>query len=169
VSTRSNTHILLSLTAKLCFDVAAAYAAQWRSCSQLSQQQQIAPESCEICRPDPQQATVLAFITHLILPARPPVCLACAAACHLSPAAAACLRREHPGQYQNLSCMRSNAMKYLPNYFRKGQLEKLFFLFPVSCYFCCYVHYMRDVTSLPSCLSCCGLSAYESTSGRLSW
>jgi tRNA (guanine-N7-)-methyltransferase len=28
--------------------------------------------------------------------------------------------------------MRSNAMKYLPNYFRKGQLEKLFFLFPVS-------------------------------------
>ncbi|WIA18882.1 hypothetical protein OEZ85_003555 [Tetradesmus obliquus] len=42
----------------------------------------------------------------------------------------ACLRREHPGQYQNISCMRSNAMKYLPNYFRKGQLEKLFFLFP---------------------------------------
>lgn len=30
-----------------------------------------------------------------------------------------------------MSVLRTNAQKYLPNYFRKGQLEKLFFLFPV--------------------------------------
>lgn len=45
---------------------------------------------------------------------------------------AGCLRRENPGQYQNISVLRHNAMKYLPNFFRKGQLTKLFFLFPVS-------------------------------------
>ena len=42
------------------------------------------------------------------------------------------LRRENPGQYQNVTCLRSNAMKYLPHYFEKGQLTKMFFLFPVS-------------------------------------
>ena len=40
------------------------------------------------------------------------------------------LRRDHPGEYQNISCVRANAMKNLPQYFEKGQLEKLFFLFP---------------------------------------
>ncbi|KAL2642175.1 hypothetical protein R1flu_009762 [Riccia fluitans] len=40
------------------------------------------------------------------------------------------LRVKHPGQYENISCLRTNAMKYLPNYFEKGQLEKMFFLFP---------------------------------------
>ncbi|KAF0298794.1 tRNA (guanine-N(7)-)-methyltransferase [Amphibalanus amphitrite] len=40
------------------------------------------------------------------------------------------LRAQHPGQYQNVACLRSNAMKYLPNFFRKGQLTKMFFLFP---------------------------------------
>ncbi|XP_046740659.1 tRNA (guanine-N(7)-)-methyltransferase isoform X2 [Diprion similis] len=33
----------------------------------------------------------------------------------------AALRLQHPGQYQNIACLRSNAMKYLPNYFQKGQ------------------------------------------------
>ncbi|CAD7696831.1 unnamed protein product [Ostreobium quekettii] len=42
----------------------------------------------------------------------------------------AALRQQHPGQYTNISCVRSNAQKYLPNYFRKGELEKMFFLFP---------------------------------------
>jgi len=42
----------------------------------------------------------------------------------------ASLRLEHPGQYGNVSCVRTNAMKYLPHYFRKGQLTKMFFLFP---------------------------------------
>merc|ERR1712098_242581 len=28
------------------------------------------------------------------------------------------------------ACLRANAMKYLPNFFRKGQLSKMFFLFP---------------------------------------
>ncbi|KAL0272473.1 UNVERIFIED_CONTAM: hypothetical protein PYX00_005428 [Menopon gallinae] len=31
------------------------------------------------------------------------------------------LRSQFPGQYQNIACIRSNAMKYLPNYFSKGQ------------------------------------------------
>lgn len=40
------------------------------------------------------------------------------------------LRSAEPGRYQNISCLRSNAMKYLPNFFTKGQLSKMFFLFP---------------------------------------
>ncbi len=40
------------------------------------------------------------------------------------------LRKREPGRYQNAACIRSNAMKYLPNFFEKAQLEKLFFLFP---------------------------------------
>lgn len=42
------------------------------------------------------------------------------------------LRQEHEGLYGNISCVRTNAQKYLPNYFRKAQLTKLFFLFPVG-------------------------------------
>ena len=42
----------------------------------------------------------------------------------------AALRKDHPGKYWNISCVRANAMKNLPQYFEKGQLEKLFFLFP---------------------------------------
>lgn len=34
------------------------------------------------------------------------------------------------GPYQNVAVLRGNAMKFLPNYLRKGQLSKLFFLFP---------------------------------------
>lgn len=33
------------------------------------------------------------------------------------------LRSQHPGEYQNIACLRTNAMKYLPNYFKKGQVE----------------------------------------------
>lgn len=40
------------------------------------------------------------------------------------------LRKEVPGSYQNASVMRTNSMKFLPNYFRKGCLNKLFFCFP---------------------------------------
>ncbi|KAJ7392249.1 tRNA (guanine-N(7)-)-methyltransferase [Desmophyllum pertusum] len=36
------------------------------------------------------------------------------------------LRTAHPGQYQNIHVIRTNAMKYLPNYFHKGQLNKMF-------------------------------------------
>lgn len=32
--------------------------------------------------------------------------------------------------YTNIGFLRTNAMKYLPNYFRKGELEKLFFCYP---------------------------------------
>ncbi|KAF5202423.1 tRNA (guanine-N(7)-)-methyltransferase [Thalictrum thalictroides] len=40
------------------------------------------------------------------------------------------LREANPGQYQNASVVRTNSMKYIPNYFEKGQLSKMFFLFP---------------------------------------
>ena len=42
------------------------------------------------------------------------------------------LRVEHAasGGYENISCVRANTMKNLPQYFEKGQLEKVFFLFP---------------------------------------
>lgn len=40
------------------------------------------------------------------------------------------LQHNHPGQYTNIAVLRTNAMKYLPNLFHKGQLLKLFFLFP---------------------------------------
>lgn len=35
-----------------------------------------------------------------------------------------------PGGYKNVSVVRANAMKFLPNFFSKHQLSKLFFLFP---------------------------------------
>jgi tRNA (guanine-N7-)-methyltransferase len=39
-------------------------------------------------------------------------------------------RKDHPGQYENASVMRTNSMKYLPHYFPKASLNKLFFCFP---------------------------------------
>ena len=33
------------------------------------------------------------------------------------------LREAHAGSYQNIACVRTNAMKYLPNYFCKGQVQ----------------------------------------------
>eukprot|EP00055_Hartaetosiga_balthica_P002373 m.3730 g.3730 ORF g.3730 m.3730 type:complete len:257 (+) comp2119_c0_seq1:59-829(+) len=38
--------------------------------------------------------------------------------------------REREDKYHNVSVIRTNAMKFLPNYFKKGQLSKLFFLYP---------------------------------------
>lgn len=35
-----------------------------------------------------------------------------------------------PGGYNNISVIRGNAMKFLPNFFYKYQLSKIFFLFP---------------------------------------
>lgn len=40
------------------------------------------------------------------------------------------LQHNHPHHYTNIAVLRTNAMKYLPNFFHKGQLKKLFFLFP---------------------------------------
>jgi tRNA G46 methylase TrmB len=34
-----------------------------------------------------------------------------------------------PFTYENISCVKTNFMKYAPNYFRPAQLEKIFFLF----------------------------------------
>lgn len=40
------------------------------------------------------------------------------------------LRALHPDKYRNIACLRTNAMKYLPNFFHKGQLSKICFLYP---------------------------------------
>ncbi|KAF2859835.1 putative methyltransferase [Piedraia hortae CBS 480.64] len=37
---------------------------------------------------------------------------------------------EKPGPYQNISCLRANTMKFLPNFFTRGQLSKIFLCFP---------------------------------------
>ncbi|KAF6809512.1 hypothetical protein CPLU01_15485 [Colletotrichum plurivorum] len=34
------------------------------------------------------------------------------------------------GLYQNISCLRANSMKFLPNFFEKAQLSKIFICFP---------------------------------------
>ena len=42
------------------------------------------------------------------------------------------LRSQNPGTnlYQNIACLRANSMKFLPNFFRKSQLLKIFLCFP---------------------------------------
>ena len=40
------------------------------------------------------------------------------------------LRRQHSGQYDNVACLRYNAMLHLPNLLPKSSLEKIFFCFP---------------------------------------
>lgn len=42
------------------------------------------------------------------------------------------LRNQDPGNkaYQNIANVRANTMKFLPNYFKKHQLKKIFFCFP---------------------------------------
>ena len=32
--------------------------------------------------------------------------------------------------HENAACLRTNCMRYLPNFFAKGSLEKIFFCFP---------------------------------------
>jgi len=40
------------------------------------------------------------------------------------------LRIKEPGKFRNATCIRTNTMKHITNYFKKGSLEKMFFLFP---------------------------------------
>ena len=40
------------------------------------------------------------------------------------------LRKDHPGDYNNASVLRTNSMKFLPHYFQPASLTKLFFCFP---------------------------------------
>jgi tRNA (guanine-N7-)-methyltransferase len=42
------------------------------------------------------------------------------------------LRAQNPSSlaYQNISCLRANTMKFLPNFFAKAQLSKIFLCFP---------------------------------------
>lgn len=37
------------------------------------------------------------------------------------------LRASEAGSYQNIACLRSNAMKYLPNFFSKGQVRLILY------------------------------------------
>jgi tRNA (guanine-N7-)-methyltransferase len=39
-------------------------------------------------------------------------------------------RQEQPGSYDNCSVLRGNSMKYMPNFFRKASLDKIFICFP---------------------------------------
>lgn len=39
-------------------------------------------------------------------------------------------KNEGGNSYQNIACLRANTMKFLPNFFRKGQLSKIFICFP---------------------------------------
>ncbi|KAK3941606.1 intermediate filament protein [Diplogelasinospora grovesii] len=39
-------------------------------------------------------------------------------------------QNEEQKLYRNISCLRANTMKFLPNFFRKGQLSKIFICFP---------------------------------------
>ena len=38
--------------------------------------------------------------------------------------------RKEQGTHENASAMRTNCMRYLPNFFKVGQFEKMFFCFP---------------------------------------
>ncbi|GAB5030919.1 trna (guanine-n)-methyltransferase [Nannochloropsis oceanica] len=40
------------------------------------------------------------------------------------------MRKESPPRAENANVLKTNAMKYLPHFFHKGQLEKIFFCFP---------------------------------------
>lgn len=46
------------------------------------------------------------------------------------------LRVQHPGQYENVACLRTNAMKYLPNYFRKGQVSTYILIIIINLHDC---------------------------------
>lgn len=39
-------------------------------------------------------------------------------------------KNEGGNSYQNIACLRANTMKFLPNFFCKGQLSKIFICFP---------------------------------------
>ncbi len=39
-------------------------------------------------------------------------------------------QNEDKGLYRNIGCLRANTMKFLPNFFRKSQLSKIFICFP---------------------------------------
>ncbi|XP_016349888.1 tRNA (guanine-N(7)-)-methyltransferase-like [Sinocyclocheilus anshuiensis] len=53
------------------------------------------------------------------------------------------LRTAEPGSYQNIACLRSNAMKYLPNFFTKGQVGDGILLLVVFISYC--VMFVRDL------------------------
>ncbi|WYZ35613.1 hypothetical protein EsH8_X_000260 [Colletotrichum jinshuiense] len=40
------------------------------------------------------------------------------------------VQNQEAGLYQNISCLRANSMKFLPNFFKKAQLSKIFICFP---------------------------------------
>ncbi|ODV92060.1 hypothetical protein CANCADRAFT_30330 [Tortispora caseinolytica NRRL Y-17796] len=55
------------------------------------------------------------------------------------------LRKMHEGEYNNVAVLRSNCMKFTPNFFKKSQLSKMFFCFPDP-HFKQRKHKMRIIT-----------------------
>ncbi|KAH8922612.1 guanine-N(7)--methyltransferase [Atractiella rhizophila] len=53
---------------------------------------------------------------------------------------------EKLGKFENVSVVRANSMKFLPNFFKKGQLKKMFFCFPDP-HFKARKHKARIITS----------------------
>lgn len=42
------------------------------------------------------------------------------------------LRANQSDSYDNIACIRTNAIKYLPNFFKKGQVSQLIIIYVVS-------------------------------------
>lgn len=63
------------------------------------------------------------------------------------------LRASEPGNYQNIACLRSNAMKYLPNFFSKGQvgLYTYIYLCVSVCVCCCVMAEQMGLLRGPGC------------------
>ena len=70
------------------------------------------------------------------------------------------------GTHHNVAVLRTNSMKYLPNFFRRGQLRKLFFCFPDP-HFKAKNHRRRIVSE--SLLSEYAYALDASGAGRLAW
>ncbi len=60
------------------------------------------------------------------------------------------LRTGSPARAHNAAVLRTNAMKYLPHFFTKGQLEKVFFCFPDP-HFKAKNHRRRIVSEVRGC------------------
>ncbi|KAJ6259472.1 tRNA (guanine-N(7)-)-methyltransferase [Drechslerella dactyloides] len=73
-----------------------------------------------------------------------------------------------PGGYQNIGIIRGNAMKFLPNFFEKHQLSKMFFCFPDP-HFKTRKHKARIISYVRSfCLSLFG-GAYDTDKETAMW
>jgi len=68
------------------------------------------------------------------------------------------LRIQHPDKYNNIACIRSNAMKYLPNFFKKGQVG----LFIIATVLKKSLIYFYSFNSLRKCSFCIRIHTLKS-------